>query len=135
MRTHPRLSWALLLAAGLSISVAVPAHADAAEDQVRAVLAGMNGSYNSSDFGAFARHLCAQMRGATDFEEGWHTSRQTDGPTRITVNSVDVVGDPPSQAVANVRFQAADHDKTMDVEFEREGSEWKACRYHAGQTV
>jgi hypothetical protein len=104
------------------------------EDQVRAVLYGMNGSYNRSDFAAFASHLCPDMLRADQFEAGWHKSRESDGPTQITVNSVDVRGD---GAVANVRFEAANHadPKTFDVDFLREGADWKACRYRAGRST
>ncbi|MEO3758828.1 transcriptional regulator [Mycobacterium sp. B14F4] len=114
---------------------AVPAHAGSDEDAVRAVLDGMNGSYNRSDFGGFAAHLCADMREAEGFEAGWRESRRSDGPTRITVNSISVGGSPASSAIANVRFVAAHHDKTLDIEFLREGAQWKACRYHTGQAV
>jgi hypothetical protein len=40
-------------------------------------------------------------------------------------------------AVANVRFQAANHAdaKTLDVEFRRDGADWKACRYNAGRYI
>jgi hypothetical protein len=105
-----------------------------AQDQVRAVLTGMNGSYNRSDFAAFASHVCEDMLRADGYKAGWYESRKSDGPTRITVNSVDVTG---NDAVANVRFVAANHDsaKTLDIDFLREGVEWKACRYHAGRSV
>jgi hypothetical protein len=116
-----------------------PGYAQAAtdEDQVRAVLDGMNGSYNRTDFSAFASHLCPDMLKAADFEAGWYASRKADGPTQITVNSVRVTGVPSPQAVANVRFQAANHAdaKTLDVEFVRQGAEWKACRYDDGQYI
>jgi hypothetical protein len=104
------------------------------EDQVRAVLNGMNGSYNRSDFEAFASHVCADMLRTNGYETGWYQSRESDGPTRITVNSVDVTGD---DAVANVRFVAANHDdaKTVDIDFLREGADWKACRYHATRSL
>jgi hypothetical protein len=94
----------------------------------------MNGSYNRSDFTGFASHLCADMLKAADFEAGWYASRKSDGPTQITINSVDVTG---TDAVANVRFQAANHSdtKVVDVEFLREGAEWKACRYDTGQYI
>jgi hypothetical protein len=116
-----------------------PGYAQAAtdEDQVRAVLDGMNGSYNRTDFSAFASHLCPDMLKAADFKAGWYASRKADGPTQITVNSVRVTGVPSPQAVANVRFQAANHAdaKTLDVEFVRQGAEWKACRYDDGQYI
>ena len=104
------------------------------EDQVRAVLDGMNGSYNRSDFAAFASHVCADMLHANGYETGWYQSRAADGPTDITVNSVDVSGD---DAVANVRFVAAKREdaRTLDIDFLREGAEWKACRYRATQPV
>jgi hypothetical protein len=94
----------------------------------------MNGSYNRSDFEAFASHVCADMLRAGGYEAGWYQSRESDGPTQITVNSVDVTG---HDAVANVRFVAANHSdaKTLDVDFLREGDQWKACRYAAGQSV
>jgi hypothetical protein len=94
----------------------------------------MNGSYNRSDFEAFASHVCADVLRVKDYEAGWHQSRTTDGPTHITVNSVDVNG---ADAVANVRFIAANHEdaKTLDIDFLRDGAEWKACRYHAGNSV
>jgi len=103
-------------------------------DQVRAVLNGMNGSYNRSDFAAFAAHVCEDMLRADGYKAGWYESRRSDGPTQITVNSVDVTGD---DAVANVRFVAANHGdaKTLDIDFFREGADWKACRYHAGRSV
>ena len=103
-------------------------------DQVRAVLNGMNGSYNRSDFEAFASHVCDDMLRANGYKAGWYESRKSDGPTQITVNSVDVTGD---DAVANVRFVAANRDdaKTLDIDFLREGADWKACRYHAGRSV
>ena len=122
------------VAAGMVLLAPASAQAATDEDQVRAVLNGMNGSYNSSDFTAFASHLCADMRSAADFEAGWYASRKSDGPTQITINSVDVTG---ADAVANVRFQAANHTdaKTLDVEFLREGAMWKACRYDTGQYI
>jgi hypothetical protein len=104
----------------------------AATVAIVAVLNGMNGSYNRTDFDGFASHVCVAMRQADGFETGWVESRQADGPTRITVNSVSLTD---TGAVANVRFEAADHVKTLDVEFVREGAEWKACRYQTGQTV
>src|SRR5690242_21486545 len=93
---------ALLLALG----VATSAHASAAsdEDQVRAVLRGMNASYNGADFSGFASHLCSDMLQSAGFAAGWYASRKTDGPTEITVNSVRVAG---NDAIANVRFEAA----------------------------
>jgi hypothetical protein len=108
-----------------------PAHAATDEDQVRAVLAGMNGAYNRSDFDGFASHLCKSMRQGDGFESGWRQSRAADGPTRITVNSVEVSGDPADQAVAVVRFEAANRPdaKTLEIDFERVDAEWKACRY------
>ena len=71
------------------------------------------------------------------FEAGWYASRNADGPTRITINSVQVTGGPHPDAVANVRFQAANRPdaKTLDVEFLREGEDWKACRYDAGKSI
>jgi hypothetical protein len=38
---------------------------------------------------------------------------------------------------ANVRFQAANRAdaKTLDVEFRRDGADWKACRYDAGRYI
>jgi hypothetical protein len=119
---------------GLALFTSAPAHAVTDEDQVRTVLDGMNSSYNRSDFAGFASHLCADMLKAADFEAGWYASRKADGPTQITVNSVEVTG---IDAIANVRFQAANHadTKVVDVEFLREGAEWKACRYDTGQYI
>jgi hypothetical protein len=124
----------LAIAAALMVFSVAPAKASTDEEQVRAVLAGMNASYNGSDFDGFASHICADMRQADGFEAGWYQSREADGPTSITVMSVAVAGNPPSQAIANVRFAAANHTdpKTLDVDFVREGAEWKACRYGAG---
>jgi hypothetical protein len=128
------LAAALLIVAALILVGSRPAPTSTDADQVRAVLDGMNGSYNRSDFEAFASHVCADMLRADDYEAGWYQSRKSDGPTRITVNSVDVAGD---DAVANVRFVAANHAdaKTLDIDFLREGAEWKACRYATGQSV
>jgi hypothetical protein len=128
------LGTALTAVMVLGLATAGPATAATDEDQVRAVLDGMNGSYNRSDFTGFASHLCADMLKAADFEAGWYASRKSDGPTQITINSVDVTG---TDAVANVRFQAANHSdtKVVDVEFLREGAEWKACRYDTGQYI
>jgi ketosteroid isomerase-like protein len=128
----------LVIVTGLVLISSAPAHAATDEDQVRAVLNGMNGSYNSSDFKAFASHLCTGMLSAAGFEAGWYASRKSDGPTQITINSVEVTGagDTPL-AVANVLFQAANHTdtKTIDVEFLREGADWKACRYDTGRYI
>jgi hypothetical protein len=125
------------IVAGLVLLAPASAPAATDEDQVREVLNGMNGSYNRSDFEDFASHLCADMLKAADFEAGWYASRKSDGPTQITVNSVEVTGVLHPQAVANVRFLAANHSeaKTLDVEFLREGAEWKACRYDEGQDL
>lgn len=105
------------------------------QEQVRAVLDGMNDSYNRFDFDAFAQHVCSAMRQADGFEGDWYSSRRVDGPTRITVRSVAVAGDPASSAVANVRFESANHTETLAVDFVREGAQWKACRYHAVETI
>jgi hypothetical protein len=129
---------ALAMVAVLILVTSRQAPAATDEDQVRAVLKGMNGSYNQSDFEAFASHVCADMLRADSYEAGWYESRKSDGPTEITVNSVYVTGDGDNaQAVANVRFVAANHTdaKTLDIDFLREGVGWKACRYQAGQSV
>jgi len=117
---------------GLATAGAAAAATD--EDQVRAILNVMNGSYNRSDFQGFAAHLCADMLKPSGFEAGWYASRKSDGPTQITINSVQVTG---PGAVANVRFQAANRTdaKTFDVEFQRDGADWKACRYDASQYI
>ena len=124
----------LVIVTGLVLISSAPAHAATDEDQVRAVLNGMNGSYNSSDFKGFAAHLCADMLRRAGFEAGWYASRKSDGTTQIIINSVEVTG---VDAVANVRFEAANHadTKTLDVEFLREGAEWKACRYDVGRYI
>jgi hypothetical protein len=127
-----RVAAATAIVAATSVMTSSPARAASDEEQVRAVLDTMNSSYNDTDFGAFASHLCADLLRAPDYEAGWRDSRESDGPTQIAVNSVHIRGD---DAVANVRFVAAEHDRTLDIEFLRENSEWKACRYHAGQTV
>jgi hypothetical protein len=135
MRIHARVvGAALAVITALSLATSAPSRADSSENQVRAVLDGMNGSYNRKDFAGFASHLCASMMQTAGFAANWYASRGSDGPTRITVNSVDVNGD---DAVANVRFDAANHEdsKTLDIEFVREGVDWKACQYRAGQTV
>jgi hypothetical protein len=123
------LAIATAFAAVAATATAAPA---SDEDQIRAVLNGMNGSYNRSDFAGFAAHVCADML-SPGFELGWYQSRRADGPTQITINSVDVAdGD---AAVANVRFRAANHTNAFDVEFLREGDEWKACRYRAARSI
>ena len=113
---------------------AAPAHAATDEDQVRAVLDGMNAAYNRANFDGFASHLCPTMRQGELFESGWRQSRAADGPTRIIVSSVDVSGD---DAVAVVRFEAANRTdpKTLEIDFERVDAEWKACRYDAAVAV
>ena len=128
------LAVALAIVAALMLVTTRPAPTATDGDQVRRVLEGMNGSYNRSDFEAFASHVCADMLRAGGYEAGWYQSRKSDGPTQITVNSVDVTGD---DAVANVRFVAANRSdaKTLDVDFLREGDQWKACRYAAGQSL
>jgi hypothetical protein len=125
----------LAIVAGLVLLSSAPAQAATDEDQVRAVLNGMNGSYNRSDFTTFASHLCTDMLRPAGVEAGWYASRNTDGPTQITINSIQVTGGAHPEAVANVRFQAANRPDTttLDVEFLREGADWKACRYDAGK--
>jgi hypothetical protein len=127
----------LATVAVVSMATAGTASAATDEDRVRAVLDGMNVSYNRSDFTEFASHLCTDMLRKAGFEAGWYASRKSDGPTQITVNSVEVTGVPHPRAVANVRFQAANRAeaKTLDVEFLRDGAEWKACRYEEGQYI
>jgi hypothetical protein len=129
-----RLAAVPAIVAGLLLLSPGVAPASTDEDQVRAVLNGMNGSYNRSDFTGFASHLCADMLKPGGFEAGWYASRNSDGPTQITINSVQVTG---ADAVANVRFQAANRPdaRTLDVEFLREGVDWKACRYDAGKYI
>ncbi|MGV0714039.1 transcriptional regulator [Mycolicibacterium sp. XJ662] len=123
-----------LAAVGLVCSPG-PAAAATDKEQVRAVLNGMNDSYNRFDFDAFATYVCAAMRDDDGFEPAWYSSRRVDGPTRISVGSVSVAGDPATSAMANVRFEAAHHTETLAVEFVREGAQWKACRYHAVEAV
>lgn len=125
---------ALAMVTALMLVMGRPAPAATDEDQVRAALEGMNGSYNRSDFDGFASHVCAEMLRADAYKAGWYQSRSSDGPTEITINSVDVKGE---DAVANVRFVAANHAdaKTLDIDFLREGAQWKACRYQTGQSV
>jgi ketosteroid isomerase-like protein len=125
---------AAVLVAVISMVTTRPAPAGTEADRVRAVLDTMNSSYNRDDFNAFASHLCADILHVHNFESGWHQSRDSDGPTRIAVNSVNVNGD---NAVANVRFEAANQEdsRTLDVVFLRDGDAWKVCRYRAGQSI
>jgi hypothetical protein len=134
MRQAVSVRWVVAVVAGLVLLSSTPAHAATDEDQVRAILNGMNGSYNRSDFTGFAAHLCEDMLEGAGFEAGWYASRKSDGPTQITINSVQVTG---PAAVANVRFQAANRAdaKTLDVEFRRESGDWKACRYQVGRYI
>lgn len=140
---HPLTAILAGLAVGMAITSAMssalagPAYAASDEQQVRAVLDGMNGSYNRADFASFAAHVCAPMRQAEGFETEWYASRKADGPTRISVNSVSVAGSPGVSAVATVRFAAANQPraKTFDIDFLREGSEWRACQYHPTQAA
>lgn len=129
-----RVAAATAIVAAASVVTSSPARAMSDENQVRAVLDKMNSSYNDANFNAFASHLCADLLMSPGYEAGWHASRESDGPTKIAVNSVHVKGD---DAVANVRFDAANREdaKTLDVDFLRDGGDWKACRYHAGQSV
>ena len=108
------LAAALAIVAALMVVTTRPAPTATDEDQVRRVLEGMNGSYNRSDFEAFASHVCADTLRAGGCDAGWYQSRESDGATQITVNSIDVTGD---NAVANVRFVAANHSdaKTLDA--------------------
>jgi len=130
------LAAALAIVAALMVVTTRPAPTATATatDEVRRLLEGMNGSYNRSDFEAFASHVCADTLRAGGCDAGWYQSRESDGATQITVNSIDVTGD---NAVANVRFVAANHSdaKTLDVDFLRAGDQWKACRYAAGQSL
>ncbi|MGV0790587.1 Rv0361 family membrane protein [Mycolicibacterium sp. XJ1819] len=132
-----RLVCALGVAAALTVLAPGTAGAATDQDRVRDVLVEMNDAYNRFDFATFATYLCTDVLRVEGFQAHWQQSRRTDGPTRIAVNSVNVAGDPASVAVANVRFEAVNHEqpKTLDVEFVREGAEWKACRYRAGRTV
>ena len=75
---------AIVVAIAVMSSASVQAATD--EDEVRAVLAAMNGSYNRSDYQGFAAHLCAAMVTAAGFEAGWYASRNSDGPTQININ-------------------------------------------------
>jgi hypothetical protein len=126
--------WVVGMVAGLILLSSAPAQAATDEDQVRAILNGMNGSYNRSDFTGFAAHLCDDLLKSAGFEAGWYASRKSDGPTQITINSIQVTN---VDAVANVRFQAANRTdaKTLDVEFRRDGADWKACRYNSGRYI
>ena len=67
---------ALAIIAGLGVAGSAPSWAATDEDQVRAVLDGMNGSYNRTDFDEFASHLCADMLQADGFKSGWYESRK-----------------------------------------------------------
>ncbi|MFV1365908.1 MULTISPECIES: Rv0361 family membrane protein [Mycolicibacterium] len=116
-------------------TTAGPARAATDQEQIRAVLEEMNDSYNRFDFDGFAEYVCAAMRLADGYEAGWYSSRRVDGPTRITVGSIAVTGEPASSAVANVRFEAAHHTETLAVDFVREDARWKACRYHPVRTI
>jgi hypothetical protein len=131
-----RVAAVAIVAGAVAVSTGT-AHAASDEDQIRAVLNGMNAAYNGSNFADFASHVCDDMLQTAGFAADWYASRKTDGTTRITVNSVTVHGEPPDQALANVRFDAANHGdaKTLDIELVRDGGEWKACRYDAGRTV
>lgn len=114
-----------------------PAHAASDEDRVRAVLAGMNGAYNRSDFAAFAAQVCTAMRHVDGFRSEWYASRSADGPTRISIHSVTVADHPAGSAIATVRFAAENQPsaKTFDIDFLREGGDWKACRYHPARSI
>ena len=70
---------ALLIAVGMR---SAPAASD--EDQVRAVLTRMNGSYNQSDFAGFASHLCPDMRRDNGYEAGWRLESLPLSPVQAT---------------------------------------------------
>nr|WP_131721711.1 transcriptional regulator [Mycolicibacterium komanii]CRL69134.1 hypothetical protein CPGR_01409 [Mycolicibacterium komanii] len=131
------VGFAVSLSGFVPSASAVPAASVSDEDQVRAVLDGMNGAYNREDFASFAEHVCAPMRLSADFAAKWYANRKADGPTEIAVSSVRVAGEPKLTAAATVRFAAANRPeaKIFDIDFLREGSEWKACRYHPARSI
>ncbi|SEH50913.1 hypothetical protein SAMN04489835_0714 [Mycolicibacterium rutilum] len=126
------LAGGAVVAVAVSALLPVRAAADSGEHEIRAVLDTMNSSYNRADFTTFAAHVCADVLQGAQFEAGWYASRKADGPTRITVESVSTRGD---DAVAHVRFEADEHSRTFDVDFLREGDQWKACQYHPTQSA
>jgi hypothetical protein len=94
------------------------------EDQVRAVVARFERSWNEDDFDAMSEILCEDMRNDPEFDPGTMSEmRSIAGRLTLTVAELDIKGD---AATATILNQGEDPD---DIDFARENGEWKWCEF------
>jgi hypothetical protein len=97
------------------------------EDQIRAVVAGIESAWNNTDYDAFMKHTCHEF--ATDpsnSETSFKHDRSQNGEATLKVTSVKVTGD---KADVTVDRKYADQSKPRSVQlgFVKEDGEWKMC--------
>jgi hypothetical protein len=121
---------ATVTAAVVVIVVAVtPGPKPSDEQQIRAVVAGMQEAWNRSDFDAFRGYLCKgnQWFWSTIGDSGSAamTMRQR-GRAQFTVNSVQVAGDSAKASVKESYSNGAQPPETTE-DFVHEDGKWKVC--------
>ena len=91
------------------------------EERIRAIVNGLEETYNDSDFEAFRQYLCTGLRDEIT-EESWHS----DEHWSLTIESLEITGDTATATVTN-DFDGTDEPETEEISLLREDGEWKAC--------
>ena len=99
------------------------------EQQIRAVVAGMQEAWNRTDFNAFRDYLCKDNQrfwAALGADNAGATTMRERGRAEFTVHSVDVSGD---KARASVKEKYSNGDETPETteHFVLEEGSWKFC--------
>ena len=97
------------------------------EEQIRAVLTGMQDAWNGENWNEFKGFVCEpSMQDDPPTDEDLQEERDQQGRSELTVKSIEISGDKASASVEQT-YENSDEPDTEDVDFVREGDDWKVC--------
>jgi hypothetical protein len=125
------LVFAVIASAATAAIVIAILHRPSDEEQIRAVIAGIEAAENRNDDEALKRYSCVDGVPFSLLHQLGADDVKGKNMFALPVESISVTGD---KATARVRLQLGDKgrkavDAPMRLEFVRRGDTWKACRY------
>ena len=99
------------------------------EEQIRAVVAGMEDAWNSSDYQKFRGFVCEDSLAVAvaPTEDEFKEQRKGEGRIELEVKGVEITDDEAIVEVEEIFAKDEDSTDTEDLELVRENGEWKAC--------
>ena len=95
------------------------------QDQIGAVIHGMQRDWNQSNYSAFANHYCSKEQAKLS-KDSFDQERSQKGQVQITFSAVSVSGTTATVS-PTLKFEKESQSRHPNWKFVKEGGEWKFC--------